>query len=152
MAKVMIYVEPNWLTSEIELPTTIGTTQQVLRGDGTWGASGGGSSPTLGEATIDFGAFPGKSDTFVNVVGQSAIVSGSKVTAWLAPKATADHTVDEHLMETIRIMAGNIVPTVGFTIYALNYSQLNEPLELRSGRGGLGTRIYGSWTVQWQWI
>lgn len=121
-----------------------------------------------GKTTIDFGAFPGKSDSVVTVTGQTGIVSGSVVQAWLVPEATADHTADEHRLETISIMAGNIVANTSFDIYAQNTSQLNEPLrsegnnKLRNALtidlgdsapsiGGRGTRIYGTWTVAWRW-
>jgi hypothetical protein len=124
-----------------------------------------------GQTTIDFGAFPGKSDASVAVTGQAAIVAGSLVEAWIRPEATADHSADEHMMETLKVFAGNIVAGTGFTIYALNSSQLNEPLEapgwnrLRLNAtvvnqptfspapsvGGMGTRIYGLWTVAWAW-
>jgi hypothetical protein len=67
------------------------------------------------------------------------------------------------------VFAGNIVPGVGFTIYAQNTSQLNEPLASLGGPrdtvsiapkaanvapsvGGQGTRIYGQWTVDWVWV
>lgn len=113
---------------------------------------------STGTATIDFGAFPGVSDTSVVVTGQAGIVTTSNVQAWLYPTATADHTADEHLLETIRIMAGNIVAATGFTIYGINTSQLNEvPLgfqfsgQSRAGQAGMGTRIYGQWTVKWRW-
>lgn len=127
-----------------------------------------------GTATLDFGAFPGKSDASVAVTGQTGILAGSLVGAWLQPAATADHTADEHLVETLKIVAGSIVPGVGFTIYALNTSQLNEPVgqetesakfvtaaaaqpgtartQARSSRGGQGTRIYGQWNVAWAWV
>jgi hypothetical protein len=124
-----------------------------------------------GQTTIDFGAFPGKSDASVAVTGQAAIVAGSLVEAWIRPEATADHSADEHMMETLKVFAGNIVAGTGFTIYALNTSQLNEPLEapgwnrLRLNAtvvnqptfspapsiGGRGTLIYGQWTVAWAW-
>ena len=123
---------------------------------------------TQGTTTINFGAFPGSSDTSVAVTGQATILSGSLVEAWLSPVATADHTADEHLVETIRVMAGNVVAGTGFTIYAVNTSQLNEPLtsagagNFRSAAttvyggsapsvGGIGTRIYGQWSVAWVW-
>jgi hypothetical protein len=65
-------------------------------------------------------------------------------------------------------MAGNVIPGVGFTIYATNNSQRNEPLvapgmdKFRSAAttfygyaggsvGGRGTRIYGKWSVAWKW-
>jgi hypothetical protein len=121
-----------------------------------------------GTTTLDFGAFPGKSDASVTVTGQTAISGTSLVEAWLYPSATSDHTADEHLLETIRVVAGNIVAGTGFTIYGLNTSQINEPLEtpgaseFRSAStsvygltgnsvGGTGTRIYGQWTVAWVW-
>lgn len=113
-----------------------------------------------GTITVDFGVFPGKSDASVAVTGQAGILSNSLVEAWLYPVATADHSADEHLVETIQVRAGAPTAGVGFTIYAINESQLNEPLEpLRgespaspmSGRGGIGTRIYGLWTVAWAW-
>lgn len=121
-----------------------------------------------GITTIDFGAFPGKSDASVDVTGQATIVAGSLVEAWIRPVDTADHTADEHMLETLKILAGNIVAATGFTIYGFNTSQLNEPLEIpgtarfRSlatsiygggGKsvGGQGTRLYGLYTVAWVW-
>lgn len=136
--------------------------------------SGGPGGANVGTATLDFGAFPGASDASVAVTGQAAMVAGSVVNAWLRPVATADHSADEHWLETIRVMAGNILAGIGFTIYGVNNSQLNEPLYPFSdelGRssgtaqapgpgkadqqvydfGGKGTRIYGQWTIAWQW-
>jgi hypothetical protein len=97
-----------------------------------------------GTATLDFGAFPGKSDASVVVTGQADIVSGSLVEAWIRLEATSDHTADEHLLETLKVSAGNIVAGTGFTIYGINTSQL-------SGPNDNGTRIYGQWTVAWAW-
>lgn len=102
-----------------------------------------------GTTTVDFGAFPGKSDATATVTGQAAIVSGSLVEAWMRLVATADHSADEHWVETIQIDAGNISAGVGFTIYARNTSELNEPIV--SLMGGKGTRLYGLWTVNWAW-
>ena len=75
------------------------------------------------------------------------------------------------MVETMNIFAGKIVAGTGFTIYAFNNSQLNEPLDKLTGTrpavglgpvssaaqqgvtsvGGAGTRIYGLWTVAWVW-
>lgn len=126
-----------------------------------------------GTTTIDFGAFPGKSDAAIAVTGQASIIAGSLVEAWLRPEATADHTADEHMIETLKVIAGNIVAGTGFTIYGFNTSQINEPLAPFTGRtnpttaaqiiaanppgpqqqtrGGAGTRIYGLWTCAWCW-
>ena len=87
-----------------------------------------------GTTTIDFGAFPGTSDTSVAVTGQAGIVAGSLVEAWIRPVATADHSADEHMVETLKVFAGNIVAATGFTIYGFNTSQLNEPLQLAGGQ------------------
>lgn len=120
-----------------------------------------------GTAAIDFGAFPGGSDARLDITGQTFIGAASRVEAWLRLQDSADHTADEHLVETIRVSAGNIVPCVGFTIYAVNTSQLNEaltrvgpmssqsairPIEIVPTSGGYGTRIYGQWTVDWVWV
>lgn len=110
-----------------------------------------------GTATLDFGAFPGASDTSVAVTGQASIVAGSLVEAWIRPVATADHSADEHMLETIKVVAGNIVASTGFTIYGFNTSDLIEqPMGDMPGQrarygGGKGTRIYGQWTVAWVW-
>ena len=124
-----------------------------------------------GVTTVNFGAFPGASDASVTITGQTGIVAGSSVIATIQATATADHTADEHVAETISIAAGNIVAGTGFTIYAVNTSQLNEPLEQNKGRfstgiaggdgqpqglqipmaGGRGTRLYGQFTVTWRW-
>lgn len=97
-----------------------------------------------GTATLDFGAFPGKSDASVAVTGQGSILAGSLVEAWLLPAATADHSADEHLVETLKVMAGTISAGVGFTIYGVNTSQANDPQ-------GRGTRLYGTWNIGWVW-
>jgi hypothetical protein len=130
-----------------------------------------------GTTTINFGAFPGKSDASVVITGQAAIVAGSLVEAWIRPVATADHTDTEHMVETLKVFAADIVAGVGFTIYAFNTSQLNEPVipprtastsviptaAMTAGRivgtggdapeagGGEGTRIYGLFTIAWVW-
>ena len=129
-----------------------------------------------GTAILNFGAFPGNSDTSVAITGQASILSGSFVEAWLVPTATADHTADEHLLESIKVIAGNVIAATGFTIYGINTGQINEPLQEAgfnrnhistgtaaantgygantntSSVGGLGTRIYGQWTVAWVWV
>ena len=97
-----------------------------------------------GTTTIDFGSFPGTSDASVAITGQGSIVSGSLVEAWLRPVATADHSEDEHMAETIKVVAGNIVPGTGFTIYGLNTGQINEQVEPynRGGKGGRAVRAF----------
>jgi hypothetical protein len=94
-----------------------------------------------GTATLDFGAFPGGSDASVAVTGQASIATNSEVEAWVQPTAaTADHSVDEHYLETLKVVAdaSSIVAGTGFTIRGFN-----------CGTGD--TRIYGTWAVAWAW-
>lgn len=114
-------------------------------------SGGGGGSANFVEGEVDFGS--GKSDATLVITGQSGIVAGSKVSAWVVAKATTDHSADEHWLETISVMAGNIVAGTGFTIYAKNTNMLNEPVENynRGGKGGKGTLLYGKFTVQATW-
>jgi hypothetical protein len=122
-----------------------------------------------GTALLDFGAFPGASDAKLDITGQAAILSGSLVEAWMLPADTADHKADEHIVEPLKVMAGNVVAGTGFTIYGVNDNQINEPtLAELAGPGGLGigrapsgspnpdmggkgTRVYGKWNVGWVW-
>jgi len=110
-----------------------------------------------GSSVIDFGAFPGVSDVSLAITGQTFIGTASNVEAWLRIADSADHLADEHRIETLSVSAGNIVAGVGFTIYAQNTSQLNEPLIILSraaygSQGGQGTQIYGKWNVDWVWV
>jgi len=138
---------------------------------------GTGTAVYTGTATVDFGAFPGKSDASVVVTGQTAILTTSEVIVRIRPEATADHSSDEHWVETIEVFAAEIVAGTGFTIYARNTSEINSALEShgaggRVGRtvsapgtavaknlgysapsvGGVGTRLYGQFNVSWMWV
>lgn len=90
---------------------------------------------TQGTTTIDFGSFPGQSNIALVITGQSGIGSGALVDAWLMPADTADHTVDEHVIDGPVVMAGAVVAGTGFTIYA-------------QARDGLA---WGQWNVAWVW-
>jgi hypothetical protein len=122
-----------------------------------------------GTAEVDFGAFPGASDASVAVSAPTVSAHPTSLAeAWLIPNATTDHSGDEHWVESIKVMAGPCAAGVGFTVYAVNTSQINEPLE-RIGNdklkglaaqtvggvypsvGGMGTRLYGKWTIGWVW-
>jgi|SRR5882724_5498802 len=134
------------------------------------GAAGG--SLTKGTATLDFGAFPGASDASVAVTGQAGILTTSYVEAHLLGVATADHSSDEHLVETLAVVPMDIVAGTGFTIKGVNTSSLFEPLlplgggannstlagglvieqgAQQSTAGGKGARLYGAWNVAWAW-
>lgn len=109
-----------------------------------------------GTTTIDFGAFPGGYDASVTVTGQATILSGSLVEAWIAPVATADHTADEHRLESIAVMAGDVVAGTGFTIYARSTWERPVPphpagVQRVSHSGGDMPKVYGQFTVNWVW-
>lgn len=92
-----------------------------------------------GSASLNFGAFPGSSHTTVAVTGQAAILAASLVEAWLLPAATVDHSTDEHVVESLRVMASDIVAGTGFTIHGVN-----------SGQGD--AMLYGVFNVGWVWV
>ena len=98
-----------------------------------------------GTTTVNFGAFPGSSMATVAITGQTYIQTTSIVQAWLYPLATADHSVDEHTIETISITANAIIAGTGFTITAVNNDDTYEGIEL-------GTFLYGHYTVAWMWV
>ena len=105
-----------------------------------------------GTATLDFGALPGKSDASVTVTGQAAIAAGSSVGAWVTPVATADHNADEHLVEGLRIYAGNIVAGTGFTIYGFHEHGLTEANDLSETATVKDHFCWGRFTIAWAWV
>lgn len=88
-----------------------------------------------GTLRLDFGPFPGKTDTSVAVTGQASILAGSLVEAWVLPAATADHSADEHWLDKPLVTACAVVAGTGFSIYAL--APTNQ--------------LYGLWNVAWVW-
>jgi hypothetical protein len=106
-----------------------------------------------GTATLDFGAFPGKSDASVTVTGQTTIVAESLVEAWIRLEATADHTVDEHLVDPPVISAGNIVAGTGFTIYGVARDGISVPNSTSPDHLQKieSPRPYGQWKIAWAW-
>ena len=91
-----------------------------------------------GSTTATFGTYPGTDYAAVVITGQSGIVSGSHVEAWLDPTqaATADHSPDEHLASDIDVECESIVPGTGFTVY-LRTRNLSQ---------------YGAYNVSWVWV
>ena len=95
-----------------------------------------------GTATLNFLTASVKTlDTSVVVTGQAAIVSGSKVEAYLMGDTTADHSDDEHIMAVsmMGFVCGAIVAGTGFTIYANVRDDISK------------AGLTGQFTVQWVW-
>jgi hypothetical protein len=68
-----------------------------------------------GTVTIDFGA---KATDVALDVASIGITGSSLVEAWIFPAVTASNTVDNHWVDDIHVVAGNVQNGVGFTIYA----------------------------------
>jgi len=105
-----------------------------------------------GTATLNFGAFPGGQEAKVVITGQTGILASSLVSAWVLPAATADHSIDEHLVDPIRVIAGNVVAGSGFTIYG--YPADIQMFGQKTLSGGLPDQqadIYGAVSVSWVW-
>lgn len=94
-----------------------------------------------GTATLDFGAHPGSDMASVAVTGQTGIVSGSLVEAWIRPVVSADHSADEHMVEDLYVTARDIVAGTGFTIFGFP----------RTAPGGKAAKLIGQWTIAWVW-
>lgn len=142
------------------------------KGVGLTGAAGSnGSGTVLGSGTtiVDFGS-AGSSHLTQAVTGQTAILAGSLVYCWVKPEATTDHSADEHVVESLRVFASDIVAGVGFTIHAINTSELiSVRQEVRRARfsgtgqdagpgqpprqlvewGGEAPLLFGKYSVGW---
>jgi hypothetical protein len=89
-----------------------------------------------GRTILDFGPWPGSSQASTSVVGQLGIQFTSFVSADISLWApTADHSIDEHRVEQLKVTAGNIVGGDGFTIYGECLNSLT----------------YGQYTIDWVW-
>lgn len=100
----------------------------------TISATGGGA--TGGTTVLDFGAAPGGNVASAAVTGQSGILSGSRVRAWIMG-SNADHNAYEHqtvLPLKVAVTASEIVAGTGFTIY-----------------GTTDMRLTGDVSVAWEW-
>lgn len=93
-----------------------------------------------GQATLDFGAYPGSVDASVVITGQTGINSATHlVEAWILPKATSDHSVAEHYIDAPEVIAGEIVNGTGFTIRGFGWNGDNK------------RPYYGQYNVGWAW-
>ena len=96
--------------------------------------SSGIGGTTSGLTTVDFGLID-TNNTSRSITGQSLILSTSTPFAFLVAQATADHTVDEHLIAPIQLVCSPATAGVGFTIYATSDWLLR-----------------GAFTVRWGWM
>lgn len=106
-----------------------------------------------GTTTLDFGEFPGKTDATAVITGQTSILSGSLVEAWILPTATADHSADEHWVDPPELYAGNVVAGTGFTVYGVvkKRAEIGPTTDSTRIKNIDMPRVYGQWTVAWVW-
>lgn len=73
----------------------------------------------LGTALIDFGSTPAN-EASAEVIGQTGILAGSAVEAWVTARTTADNTANDHHQAAVNLRLVCSQPTegVGFTITA----------------------------------
>lgn len=89
-----------------------------------------------GTAVVDFGAYPGAGSAVVSVTGQAAILTTSACEAWVRVQdATAEHTPDEHIVETLTVRTGPIVAADGFPIHVTCDN----------------SRAWGTFNINWVW-
>jgi len=131
-----------------------------------------------GTTTVDFGAFPGGYDTTKDIAS-AGIISTSLIESWILPVATADHSIDEHMLEPLKIVA-RYLSDGNLRIHAFNMNDLIAPAEtvppgaqqrmtsasvvawtqLNRQERPTGTltleskvpRVYGLYTVAWAWV
>ena len=115
-----------------------------------------------GEALVDAGAFPGIVDRAALLVAAAGLVSTNQFEAWIQPKATADHSIDDHMVENIKASA-TFFANDFLLVWVVNDNRLVEPVTppapFGSGppdsqvydRGAKIPRIYGVWNVGWVW-
>jgi hypothetical protein len=111
-----------------------------------------------GKTTLDFGAFPGGTEAATTITGQTGIVAGSLVEAWILPEDTVEHSSDEHLLDPPRVLACEIVAGTGFTIRGIYDAQFPVPgggsrqeLEERKTGPRRAPTCHGLWSVAWVW-
>lgn len=116
-----------------------GKIHELPTGDTVEGATGGGGGGLTaadlaisGTATVDFGSYPGDVIATTTVMGQDTIGTNAQIDAWIMGVDSADHNAYEHMIAPIQVRAGNIVPGVGFDIFAVST-----------------TRLTGQFAVQW---
>ncbi len=121
-------------------------------GNGTQGNTSGIvlSDGNRGSVQIDFGAFPGTTDTTL-AVAVTQISSGSVVECFIMPAATTDHSVDEHWLDPPEVFAGSVNAGVGFTIYAKTRDLWGGVTGMMPTPGDLDNLVYGKWQLGWRW-
>lgn len=109
-----------------------------------------------GQTTINFGAFPGASDVEITLTGLTGIADASAVEAWILPATTADHSINEHVVDGPQVKAYS-PSAAGASMKIGAVANPGVPVvDPPNNRGGLtfnnnAPRAYGIWNVGWVW-
>jgi hypothetical protein len=128
-----------------------GGTTTFLRADGTFAAPPAGAGAfTKGQATVNFGSFPGTGEATVDVTGQAGYVSTSFLTA-IMNGSTADHSRDEHEAEEAKVTAkykadGQFTISVRPDPVEQQGSMINDPTGPKQKNA-----LYGQYQITWGW-
>lgn len=76
---------------------------------------------------LDFGSFPGSSITSVDVAA-TGVISTSAVEAWIRPVASADHSVEDHVIVPMKVTAQYLSDN-NIRIWGVNTNDVQPPLE-----------------------
>lgn len=86
----------------------------------------------VGDAVIDFGAWPGSNEASVTVTGQTGITASTPVEAWMMAEASGTHTLQDatyaarFISLTVGVPAGE-----AFTIYARSEHKMQGQFAVR---------------------
>lgn len=106
--------------------------------------------PAVGVATADFGAFPGSQMVLVTVSGQNGLIASSKIQAWIAPIATADHGIDDHICESQFLQATPYYSVDG--TFIIQVETINPPqTRYPPARQGDKYRVWDDFSIGWSW-
>lgn len=83
--------------------------------------------------SVDFGT--ASNYATATVTGQTGILSGSLVEAWVSVSSSGTRTEDDCINEDLKVVAGSISPGTGFTVY------------VNCMRG----YAHGSYDINWVW-
>lgn len=130
--------DPEIVRDTIAAALVAGANITITPNDGadtiTIASTGGGA--TGGTATLNFGAPPGSSTASATITGQTGILSGSRIRAWVQG-STADFNEYEHsrvLPLLVGLGISDVVAGTGFTIQAATQE-----------------RLTGTVAVKWEW-
>ena len=109
-----------------------------------------------GATDVNVGAFPGV-DSYTATIAAAGCTAASQVEAWILPAVTADHSVDEHLVDPPRVVAHSpasgsfsvtLIPREDAAVFA-TISLKQTANSKKPGKRNSAAFIFGSWHIGW---